>query len=45
MDQETPFLVCDRSSVERRYEELTDLLPELSVFFAAKLRYLTPGMR
>ena len=36
LDEETPFLVCDRSSIERRYEELTDLLPGLAVFFAMK---------
>jgi ornithine decarboxylase len=42
MDEQTPFLVCDRSSVERRYEELTDLLPELSVFFAVKCNSAGP---
>jgi ornithine decarboxylase len=36
MDVETPFLVCDRSSVERRYEELTEVLPGVAVFFAMK---------
>jgi ornithine decarboxylase len=42
MTEATPFLVCDRSSVERRYEELTDLLPELSVFYAMKCNSAGP---
>jgi ornithine decarboxylase len=42
MDHDTPFLVCDRSSVERRFEELTDALPELSVFFAMKCNSAGP---
>ncbi len=36
IDEETPFLVCDRSAVERRYEDLTDLVPGLAVFYAVK---------
>jgi ornithine decarboxylase len=36
IEEETPFLVCDRSTLERRYKELTDLLPGLSVFYAMK---------
>src|SRR2546423_14333154 len=34
--EETPFLVCDLDTIERRYEELTELLPGLAVFFAMK---------
>ncbi|HEV8624958.1 MAG TPA: type III PLP-dependent enzyme [Acidimicrobiia bacterium] len=34
--EETPFLVCDLDTIERRYQELTDLLPGLVVFFAMK---------
>jgi ornithine decarboxylase len=42
MDVETPFLVCDRSSVERRYEELIDVLPDVEVFFATKCNSAGP---
>jgi ornithine decarboxylase len=42
MEVETPFLVFDRSSVERRYAELTEVLPGLSVFFAAKCNSAGP---
>jgi ornithine decarboxylase len=34
--EETPFLVCDGSTVERRYQDLTDLIPGLAVFYAVK---------
>ena len=36
MAEETPFLVCDLDTIERRYEDLTDLVPGLAVFFAMK---------
>jgi ornithine decarboxylase len=45
MEVETPFLVCDRSALERRYEELTDLLPGLSVFYAMKCNSAPPLLR
>ena len=45
LDEETPFLVCDRSSIERRYEELTDLLPGLAVFFAMKCNPAGPVLK
>ena len=32
----TPFLVCDGASVERRYDELTDRLPGIRLFYAVK---------
>jgi ornithine decarboxylase len=36
MAEETPFLVCDLDTIERRYQDLTELLPGLAVFFAMK---------
>ena len=36
MTEETPFLVCDLDTIERRYQELTELLPGVAVFFAMK---------
>jgi len=36
MTDATPFLVCDLDTIERRYEELTELLPGVEVFFAMK---------
>jgi ornithine decarboxylase len=36
MTEETPFLVCDLDTIGRRYDELTELLPGVSVFFAMK---------
>src|SRR4051812_42943207 len=36
MAEATPFLVCDLDTIERRYEELTELLPGVEVFFAMK---------
>jgi ornithine decarboxylase len=36
MAEATPFLVCDLDTIERRYTELTDLLPGLAVFYAMK---------
>jgi ornithine decarboxylase len=32
----TPFLICDGATVERRYEDLTDLLPQVRLFYAVK---------
>ncbi|HEY0399324.1 MAG TPA: type III PLP-dependent enzyme [Acidimicrobiia bacterium] len=32
----TPFLICDGATVERRYQDLTDLLPEVRLFYAVK---------
>jgi ornithine decarboxylase len=32
----TPFLVCDGASIERRYDELADLLPGVQLFYAVK---------
>jgi ornithine decarboxylase len=32
----TPFLVCDGATVERRYDELTDRLPGVRLFYAVK---------
>ncbi|HEV3365654.1 MAG TPA: type III PLP-dependent enzyme [Acidimicrobiia bacterium] len=43
--EETPFLVCDLDAIERRYEELTDLLPGLAVFFAMKSNSAGPVLR
>src|SRR5947207_14585942 len=36
MAEATPFLVCDLDTIERRYAELTELLPGLAVFYAMK---------
>lgn len=36
LEEETPFLVCDLDTIERRYRELTELVPGLAVFFAMK---------
>lgn len=33
---ETPFLICDLDTIERRYRELTEAIPDLAVFFAMK---------
>ncbi|HEV7689148.1 MAG TPA: type III PLP-dependent enzyme, partial [Acidimicrobiia bacterium] len=32
----TPFLICDGATVERRYQALTDLLPQVRLFYAVK---------
>jgi len=45
MAEETPFLVCDLDTVERRYQDLTDLLPGLAVFFAMKSNSATRILR
>lgn len=42
---ETPFLVCDLATVARRYEELTELLPGVSVFYALKCNSAGPILR
>ena len=42
---ETPFLVCDLETITRRYQELTDLLPDLAVFFAMKSNSAAPILR
>lgn len=36
MADDTPFLVCDLDTISRRYDELTELLPGVAVFFAMK---------
>jgi ornithine decarboxylase len=41
----TPFLVCDLDTIERRYQELTELLPGLAVFFAMKSNSAGPVLR
>src|SRR5688572_8587041 len=41
----TPFLLCDLDTIERRYQELVDLLPGLSVFFAMKSNSATTILR
>lgn len=43
--EETPFLVCDLDTMTRRYQELTDLLPGLDVFFAMKSNSAAPVLR
>lgn len=43
--EETPFLVCDLETITRRYQELTDLLPGLAVFFAMKSNSAAPVLR
>ena len=32
----TPFLICDGATIERRYEDLSDLLPGVALFYAVK---------
>jgi len=32
----TPFLICDGATMERRYEDLSDLLPGVALFYAVK---------
>ena len=32
----TPFLICDGATVERRYEDLCDLLPGVRLYYAVK---------
>jgi ornithine decarboxylase len=32
----TPFLICDGATIERRYEDLSDLLPGVRLFYAVK---------
>jgi ornithine decarboxylase len=32
----TPFLICDGATIERRYDDLTDLLPGVRLFYAVK---------
>jgi ornithine decarboxylase len=41
----TPFLVCDLDTIERRYQELTELIPGLAVFFAMKSNSSGPVLR
>ena len=36
LNHPTPFLVCDGATIERRYEDLTDLLPGVRLFYAVK---------
>ncbi|HEV7861606.1 MAG TPA: type III PLP-dependent enzyme, partial [Acidimicrobiia bacterium] len=36
LTQPTPFLICDGATIERRYEDLTDLLPGVQLFYAVK---------
>src|SRR5947208_11144634 len=36
LPQPTPYLVCDGATVERRYDELTDRLPGVRLFYAVK---------
>ncbi|HET9769252.1 MAG TPA: type III PLP-dependent enzyme [Acidimicrobiia bacterium] len=43
--EDGPFLVCDLDVIGRRYEELTDLLPGLNVFFAMKSNSAGPILR
>jgi len=43
--EETPFLVCDLETIERRYQELTELVPGLAVFFAMKSNSSGPVLR
>src|SRR4051812_13443588 len=45
MLEDTPFLVCDLDAIGRRYEDLTDLLPGLAVFFAMKSNSAGPILR
>jgi ornithine decarboxylase len=45
MTEETPFLLCDLDTIERRYQELVDLLPDLAVFFAMKSNSAPPILR
>jgi ornithine decarboxylase len=45
LTEETPFLLCDLDTIERRYQELVDLLPGLSVFFAMKSNSATTILR
>jgi ornithine decarboxylase len=32
----TPFLICDGATLERHYQDLTDLLPQVRLFYAMK---------
>lgn len=32
----TPFLICDGATIERRYEDLSDLLPGVRLYYAVK---------
>jgi ornithine decarboxylase len=41
----TPFLICDLDTIGRRYEELTELVPGLAVFFAMKSNSAGPVLR
>jgi len=43
--EETPFLICDLETIERRYQELTELIPGLAVFFAMKSNSSGPVLR
>jgi ornithine decarboxylase len=45
LTEETPFLLCDLDTIERRYQELVDLLPGLAVFFAMKSNSATTILR
>ncbi|HVW34209.1 MAG TPA: type III PLP-dependent enzyme, partial [Acidimicrobiia bacterium] len=36
LSEPTPFLVCDGAAIERRYEDLTDLLPGVALYYALK---------
>src|SRR5687768_6363762 len=45
LTESTPFLLCDLDTIDRRYQELVDLLPDLSVFFAMKSNSATTILR
>jgi ornithine decarboxylase len=45
MTDQTPFLVCDLETIERRYQELTEAIPGLAVFFAMKSNSSGPVLR
>jgi ornithine decarboxylase len=36
MSHPTPFLICDGATIERRYEDLSDLLPGVRLYYAVK---------
>jgi ornithine decarboxylase len=36
MTHPTPFLICDGATIERRYEDLCDLLPGVHLYYAVK---------
>lgn len=43
LPQPTPYLVCDGATVERRYDELTDRLPGVRLYYAVKANPM-PGI-